>query len=163
MVQTFIYLAKIPTEYIFLCLQGVKVTVARSSFATNECTRATNFQNFNGFKHCYWCLSCSNMHSYGRSRLLSLVCSVCTLSDQLQATAPLGADTAYLWACFSENCSAQSPGNPQCCALLLFKSSRQCTSDLINILPRSCCIFMAYMLLSTNSRYCKVYTQCSGD
>ena len=104
------------------------------------------------------------MHSYGRSRLVSLVCSVCTLSDQLQATAPPGADTAYLWACFNENCLVQSPGNMQCCALLLLKRSRQCTSDLLNILPRSCCTFMTYhMLLSTFSRYCKVYTQHSGD
>ena len=145
-------------------LQGVKLTVAWLPFATNECTGATNFQDFSGFRRHYWRLSCSNMHSYGMSRLVSLVCSVCTLSDQLQATAPPGADTAYLWACFNENCLVQSLGNLQCCALLLFKSSRQCTSDLLNILPRACCIFMAYnMLLSTFSRYCKVYAQRSGD
>ena len=39
---------------------------------------------------------------------MSLVCSVCTLSDQLQATGASGADTAYLWACFNENCLVQS-------------------------------------------------------
>ena len=131
--------------------------------ATNEFTGATDFQDFSGFRCHYWRLSCSNMHSYGMSRLVSLVCSVFTLSDQLQATAPPGADTAYLWACFS---LVQSLENLQGCALLLFKCSRQCTctSDLLSILPRSCCIFMAYnMLLSTFSRYCKVYAQCSGD
>ena len=30
---------------------------------------------------------------------MSLVCSVCTRSDQLQATAPPGMDVAYLWVC----------------------------------------------------------------
>ena len=36
---------------------------------------------------------------------MNLVCSVCTLSDQLQATVPPGVDTAYLcmWAPFNEN------------------------------------------------------------
>ena len=64
-------------------MQGAKLTVAWSPFATYM---STAFQNFYGFRHHYWDLSCSCVHSYGRSRLVGLVSSVCTLSDQLQAT-----------------------------------------------------------------------------
>ena len=78
-----------------LACPGVKLTVAWLPFATNVGTGATNFQIFTGFRRHHWRLSCSCVYSYGMSRLVSLVCSVCTLSDQLQATGAPGADTAY--------------------------------------------------------------------
>ena len=53
-------------------LPKCKLTVAWSPFAS---TGATNFHNFDCFRCHYWCLSCSSMHSYGRSGLMSLVCS----------------------------------------------------------------------------------------
>ena len=84
---------------------GVELTVAWSPFVTNMSTGVTNFQNFSGFRCHYWRLSCSNVYSYGKSRLVSSVCSVCTQSDQLQTTGAPSADTAYLLPCFNENCS----------------------------------------------------------
>ena len=66
--------------------QGVKLTVARSPFATNMSTRATNFHIFSDFRRHCWRLCCSCVHSYSASRLVGLVCSVYTMSDQLQAT-----------------------------------------------------------------------------
>ena len=80
--------------------QGVKLS-RLVAIVINKCTAVTNFQNFSGFRRHYWRLSCSSVYSYC-SRLVSLVCGVCTQSDQLQATAPPGVDTAYLWTCFNE-------------------------------------------------------------
>ena len=118
----------------YTCKQGVKLTVAWLPFATNKCTGMTNFQNFSGFRRHYWRLSCSSVYNYGR-------CGHCILVDMFQ-------------------CKLLSTKLRKSAVLCTFtvKSSQQCTSDLLNILPRAYCIYMAYnMLLSTFSGYCKVY------
>ena len=131
---------------IFMPTQGVKWTVAWSPFMTIMSTRTSNFQNFKGFRCHYWCLSYSHVYSYGRSRLVGLVCSVCTLSDQLQKA------ICTLFSTFFRACCVQltSPMQHTCGHVamkiayyiyiaqgngsdVLFRSSRRCTSDLLNI------------------------------